>query len=135
MQPHLLRLRISALLGFLAVALGAMGAHGKVHDQLVAAGELAHWQTAVSYHLPHAILLVILALGGDRGGAMLSWAWRCVLGGIALFSGSLYVMAYYLPKTWDSKALAGVVFAATPIGGLLLMAGWLLLALSRWRRD
>ena len=134
MQPDPYRLRISALIGFLAVGLGAMGAHGAVHDQLLATGELAHWQTAVSYHLPHSILLVILAFVGNGGGRLTSWSWRCTLSGILLFSGSLYVMALYLPKTWGAKWLAGFIFGATPMGGLLLMAGWLLLALASWRR-
>ncbi|MDZ4287440.1 MAG: DUF423 domain-containing protein [Prosthecobacter sp.] len=134
MQPDHIRLRIAALMGFLAVALGAMGAHGAVHDKLQAAGELAHWQTGVSYHLPHSILLVILALVGNSGGKLASWSWRCLLGGILLFSGSLYIMAYFQPKTWAAQWLAGAVFGATPLGGLLLMTGWLLIVLSHWRR-
>jgi uncharacterized membrane protein YgdD (TMEM256/DUF423 family) len=133
MQPNLSRLRLSAFIGFLAVGLGAMGAHA-LHDALLARGGLEHWQTAVTYHLPHAIVLMVIALTGEAGGRMAAWSWRSFLAGILLFSGSLYVLAYFQPKTWDAKWLASIVFAATPLGGLCLMAGWLFLALSRWRR-
>lgn len=134
MQPDPLRLRISTLMGFLAVLLGALGAHGAVHDKLLASGELAHWQTGVSYHLPLSILLVLLAFTANAGGKLASWSWRCLLTGILLFSGSLYVLAYFQPKTWSLPWLSGLIIAATPIGGLLLMTSWLLLALSKWRR-
>jgi uncharacterized membrane protein YgdD (TMEM256/DUF423 family) len=93
MQPDPFRLRLSALMGFLAIALGASGAHGGVHDKLVAAGELAHWETAVQYHLPHAVVLLLLTLFASTRPQMV-WAWRLFLAGILLFSGSLYVLAY-----------------------------------------
>jgi uncharacterized membrane protein YgdD (TMEM256/DUF423 family) len=125
MQPDRDRLRISALLGFLAIALGSMGAHGAVHDQMLAAGELDHWRTAWSYHMPHALVLAGLAFLGNSGGKWLAWSWRCFFAGVLLFSGSLYLLAY-TQKAW----LAHV----TPFGGLSLMAGWLFLAMARWPR-
>ena len=120
------RLRISAILGFLAIMLGAMGAHGKVHDMLVAAGELDHWNTAVEYHLPHAILAAVLAIFGARGGKRAAWAWGFLIAGVLLFSGSLYVLALTGQK-W--------LGAVTPFGGLSLMLGWLTLALTRWEKE
>lgn len=120
------RLRLSALLGFAAIALGSMGAHGRVHDLVKAAGELEHWRTAVEYHLPHAILLTVLALAGRTGSRLADWSWRCLFAGVLLFSGSLYLLAL-TQQRW----LAHV----TPFGGLSLMAGWLLLALSAARRN
>jgi len=120
MQPDPFRLRLSALMGFLAIALGASGAHGGLHDQLKAAGELAHWETAVQYHLPHAVVLLLLTLFASSKPAMI-WAWRMVLVGIFLFSGSLYVLAYTGMK-W--------LGAVTPLGGLSLMIGWALIAIS-----
>ncbi|HYF35746.1 MAG TPA: DUF423 domain-containing protein, partial [Prosthecobacter sp.] len=106
MLPNHRRLRISAMLGFLAVALGAMGAHA-LRGQLTATGGLEHWQTAAAYHLPHSIVLVVLALAGGAGGRWAAWAWRAFLSGILLFSGSLYVIAYFQPKTWATQWLAG----------------------------
>lgn len=120
MSPDPLRLRVSALLGFLAISLGASGAHGPVHEKLKAAGELEHWETAVQYHLAHAIVLLLLTLFASSKPAML-WAWRMILAGVLLFSGSLYLLAYTGTK-W--------LGAITPLGGLSLMAGWTLIALS-----
>ncbi len=120
---HVLRLRLAALIGFTAVLLGALGAHGSVHEQLKAAGELDHWQTALQYHLPHALLLAVLALHGGSGRAH-TWAWRLIFAGILLFSGSLYVLALT-----QVRGLGAV----TPFGGLCLMLGWLLLAVGARR--
>ncbi|WP_395753213.1 DUF423 domain-containing protein [Prosthecobacter sp.] len=119
MQPSPLRLRLSALMGFLAIALGAFGAH-LLHDRLAATGRIATWETAVQYHLPHAVVLLLLALFAGERPAMV-WAWRLVFAGILIFSGSLYVLA-----------LTGIKWlgAITPIGGLSLMMGWLLLAID-----
>ena len=120
---HVLRLRLAALTGFTAVLLGALGAHGPVHEQLKAAGEVDHWQTALHYHLPHALLLAMLALHGGAGRAH-AWAWRLIFAGLLLFSGSLYVLALT-----QARGLGAV----TPFGGACLMLGWLLLAVGARR--
>lgn len=120
MNPDPFRLRLSALMGFLAIALGASGAHGAVHDKLVAVGKMANWETAVQYHLPHAVVLLLLALLAGRR-PLLVWAWRLFFVGILLFSGSLYVLAY----TGITK-----LGAITPLGGLSFMTAWVLIAMS-----
>jgi uncharacterized membrane protein YgdD (TMEM256/DUF423 family) len=120
MSPDPLRLRVSALLGFLAISLGASGAHGPVHEKLKAAGELEHWETALQYHLPHAVVLLLLTLFASSKPTMV-WAWCMILLGVLIFSGSLYLLAYTGIK-W--------LGAITPLGGLSLMAGWTLIALS-----
>lgn len=122
--PSTLRVRLSALLGLLAIILGSMGAHGSVHDMLVGANELDHWKTASFYHLTHAVLAALLALLAGRGGKAASWAWRFTVAGIFLFSGSLYVLAYTQVK-W--------LGAVTPFGGLSFMLGWICLAVAKWR--
>lgn len=124
MRPDPDRLRFSALMGFLAIALGAMGAHGSLHDHVKAVGGLANWETAVSYHLPLAVLLTALSFV-QGGGRLFAWSWRCLAGGVVVFSGSLYVLAYTQMK-W--------LGAITPLGGLGMLAGWLLLAMARWPR-
>lgn len=93
-------------LGFAAVALGAFGAHA-LRETLVSSGHTSTWQTAVLYHLIHSIAL--LAAPADK------WAGRCWIAGIVLFSGSLYWLSLGGPK------FLGPV---TPLGGLLLLAGW-----------
>ena len=106
--------RLAALAGFLAVALGAFGAHGlkPVFDQN---GTLAVWQTAALYHLVHAVVLLVLA----QKAAVARVPFALFGAGIVLFSGSLYALAVTNVK-W--------LGAITPIGGLCLLAGWLALA-------
>jgi len=109
--------RISAALGFLGVALGAFGAHG-FHDLLEKNGRLATWETAVLYHLSHAVVLLLVA-------ALLPFrraAWWLMFAGVFIFSGTLYVLALTNIK-W--------LGAITPFGGVSLLAGWLALALAR----
>ncbi len=102
--------RIAAGLCFLAVVLGAFGAHG-LRSTLETRGMLDVWNKAVLYHFIHAIVLLVLALHGsvNRG------AWWLLFGGIFLFSGSLYLMAL------TNLRWLGFV---TPFGGLCFLAGW-----------
>ena len=108
--------RIAALAGFLAVALGAFGAHG-LRAALEATGRVANWETAALYHLVHAAVLLALALRP----AVPRLPFALFSAGIVLFSGSLYVLALTNAK-W--------LVAVTPIGGLCLLGGWLTLALK-----
>ena len=105
--------RIAAGLGFLGVALGAFGAHA-LKPTLAAFGTADVWVTAVHYHLVHAVALLALAAAG-RASALTTWLWT---GGILVFSGSLYLLA-----TSGVKGLGAI----TPLGGLALLAGWLIL--------
>src|ERR1700719_10761 len=112
----ILLFRIAAILCFLAVALGAFGAHA-LRSTLEGHGMLDAWNKAVLYHFIHAIALLVLALFGttNRG------AWWLLFAGILLFSGSLYVMALTNVR-W--------LGAITPLGGLCFLAGWACLAIS-----
>ena len=113
----------AGLLGLTGVALGASGAHGQLHDALVAAGTLDTWRTAVLYHLIHAVAL--LALGAwTVGWPAARWIARGWIAGVVLFSGSLYWLALGGPK---------FVGPVTPLGGLAFLAGWLLLAWTAYR--
>ena len=113
--------RISAVLGFLAVALGAFGAHG-LHDVLEKNGRLATWETAVLYHLAHAVVMLVIATLRPPRIA----AWWLMLAGVIIFSGTLYVLALTNVK-W--------LGAITPIGGVCLLAGWLALACGKTQAD
>jgi uncharacterized membrane protein YgdD (TMEM256/DUF423 family) len=108
--------RISALVGFLAVALGAFGAHG-LKELLMRNNTGTFWETAVLYHLTHSAVLLLVSAREPFP----RWAWRLFAGGILIFSGSLYLLALTNLR-W--------LGAITPIGGLCLLAGWLALA---WR--
>ena len=112
--------RIAAVLGFLAVGIGAFGAHG-LKNRLEALGTTAPFQTGSQYHMYHA--LALLALGAVHGphranlaGTIAGWSF---LLGIVLFSGSLYLLAVTGTK-W--------LGAITPFGGILMMVGWVALA-------
>jgi uncharacterized membrane protein YgdD (TMEM256/DUF423 family) len=108
--------RVAAVLGFLAVALGAFGAHG-LKDLLTRNGTSAIWEKAVLYHFIHAVMLFVLA---QRPNLLLG-PWFCFLIGILIFSGSLYLLAVTNVRTLG---------AITPIGGLSFLAGWLWLAIQ-----
>ena len=100
---------LAALSGAMAVGAGAFGAHG-------ASGQAAEWlRTGGQYQLIHAVAALVAVQMGARGPG-----WLFVAGG-ALFAGTLYLMALGAPR-W--------LGAVTPLGGTLLIAGWLWLAWS-----
>lgn len=101
---------VAGLLGLLGVGLGAFGAHG-LRDILTERQMIEVWQTAVFYHLIHAVVL----LGLSQRGAKLGGRESCFLIGIFLFSGSLYGMALI---GWRGLG------AVTPVGGVFLLLGW-----------
>lgn len=112
-----------AAYGLLGVLLGAFGAHA-ARDRL-SAEMLRVWETAVQYQFWHALALLAVGLLAARvGGAWLDAAGAAFGLGVLVFSGSLYLLALT-----DVRLLGAV----TPIGGVLLIAGWacLLVALIR----
>jgi uncharacterized membrane protein YgdD (TMEM256/DUF423 family) len=107
----ILPLRIAAALSFLAVALGAFGAHA-LRSTLESQGMSEVWNKAVLYHLVHAVALVALCSVRTSNRT----AWWLLFAGIILFSGSLYLMALVNAR-W--------LGAITPLGGLCFLGGWL----------
>ena len=108
------QVRIAAVLGALAVALGAFGAHA-LAGVLTANGTLEVWKTASHYHFFHVLALLVMGATGLRSGLSFS----LLTAGMVVFSGSLYSLAVTNIK-W--------LGAITPIGGVLMIAGWLVLA-------
>ena len=107
----------------LGVVFGAFGAHA-LRDRL-AADMLAVFETGVRYHLIHALALLAVAWAASRWpGPMVSTAGWLFVGGILIFSGSLYLLA-----------ISGIRWlgAITPTGGLCLILGWALLAVGALR--
>ncbi|MGI4872877.1 MAG: DUF423 domain-containing protein [Janthinobacterium lividum] len=117
-------IQLAALLGGLSVAIGASGAHGPLRVMLEAAHRVDTFETAVRYQFYHTLaLLAIGVLAAARpelreplGTTALLW-----LGGIVLFSGSLYALCF------SGFTKLGAI---TPLGGLLFLAGWLRLLLA-----
>jgi uncharacterized membrane protein YgdD (TMEM256/DUF423 family) len=96
-----------------------MGAHGHVAEVLAMANSTHYWTTAGDYHLAHAVGLLVLCLAGESKALRAAW-WLMALG-MMIFSGSLYVLSYTGIK-W--------LGAITPIGGLLMIAGWIVAAIG-----
>ena len=117
----------SGALGFLAVALGAFGAHGlkaRLGPLPDGVDRLAWWNTAAHYHLAHALALGLVAyLASRTSSSAIPVAAVSFVLGTALFSGSLYVMT-----------LTGVRWlgAVTPLGGLAFLVGWAAIAAAAW---
>lgn len=120
-------LLISAALGTAGIAIGAFGAHvltdllaGISDDQIL---EREDWlETGVRYHMYHVPALMALAFASERLGKVTWVAWLWIVG-VLIFSGCLYAMS-----------LTGIriLGAIVPIGGLSLLAGWVVLGVKAW---
>ena len=120
-------LRLTAVLGALAVVLGAFGAHGL--KSLVGPAELDTFATGVRYHFYHTLAIGLVAAVFRTGGIsrpQLNWAARCWTIGVLLFSGSLYLLSLRSQLPFSVSWLGPV----TPIGGTFFIAGWVLLFLA-----
>lgn len=136
-QKHLTRMKNSllyaAILGGAAVVLGAFGAHAL--RETLAPERLQAYHTGVEYQFYHALaLLAVGLLSGNASGAARPWLRRsalCLVGGTLCFSGSIYLLALrdFYPEGLRAVLLP-VLGPITPIGGLLLIGGWLCLAVG-----
>lgn len=117
---------LAACAGATGVGLGAFGAHAL--KGLLGPAQVALWQTASQYHLLHAVALLALAAGissnAQHHGAWATWCVVTMATGVVLFSGSLYGLALGAPR---------MLGAVTPLGGLLLMVGWVLAGVWGWQ--
>jgi uncharacterized membrane protein YgdD (TMEM256/DUF423 family) len=115
-------LACAALNALVAIAAGAFGAH--VLEARLDAHHLAIFETAARYHVYHALGMALCAVAARLGLDAAVRAGWCMQAGLAIFAGSLYALALSGVK---------VLGAITPIGGVLMMTGWALLALAAWR--
>ena len=106
---------------FLAVALGAFGAH--YLKTRLSTEMLAVYQTGVQYQMYHALALILIAILSTKltHTAAISWSGWLLLAGMILFSGSLYALSLS-----GIKALGAI----TPLGGVAFLAGWVMLAVA-----
>ena len=125
-------LRVGAVWGFLAISMGAFGAHG-LEARFTSLGEIpgslsgerlkANFNTAAQYQMYCALAIVavgVLAQTGRGGAALQAAGWLFLLGSL-IFSGSLYILA-----TTGLRWLGAI----TPIGGVAMIAAWLALAVA-----
>ena len=111
---------IGSGLAFLAVALGAFGTHGL--KGRLSAYSIDIWKTGVQYHMIHAVALILIGiLAAQNDTKAVRTAGWLMVGGIAIFSGSLYALA-----VTDIKILGAI----TPLGGLCFLISWATLAVT-----
>ena len=125
---HRLTLAMAAVHGFLAVACGAFGAHGlnkKLANVADSAVRLGWWKTAAGYQLAHAAVLlgvaILLRMQAKTSLTVAAWSFSI---GMVVFSGTLYAMTLGAPRIFG---------AITPLGGTLLLCGWVALLVFAWR--
>lgn len=108
--------------GVLAVVLGAFGSHGL--KGLIPENDLEAYRTGIDYQMYHALLLLVLGSMGHLTEASKKWIFLILAAGIIFFSFSLYLLAVN-SLTEADLSIVGII---TPIGGVLLICGWILLA-------
>ncbi len=130
-NPFLL---LASLFGATGVALGALGAHAlkeKVKEGLMTTDQLAGWDTASKYQLLHALVLLFVFFLYNQTPTKLVKAsgWLFTLG-ILFFSGSIYCLS--------TMGISGINFRfmgpITPLGGVMLIAGWVCLLVYSLRK-
>ncbi|HXU26769.1 MAG TPA: DUF423 domain-containing protein [Bacteroidia bacterium] len=122
---------IAGLFGTTGVALGALGAHAlkqKMQEGVLTIDQLNAFDTGTKYQLMHAIVLFILAyINRDKQIKLYTIASYLITIGILFFSGSIYMLS-----TQNISGIhAGFIFGPiTPLGGLLLIAGWICITIQ-----
>lgn len=112
---------LGSINAFLAVVLGAFGAHAlknKLSEKMLNA-----FETGVHYHLIHAVALIVVAIlikSTTSTSSLPTWSGWLLVSGIVLFSGSLYALSL------SGITRLGII---TPLGGVAFLAGWLILAI------
>jgi len=118
-------IRTGAILGALAVVLGAFGAHAL--REILSDKGLALWETAVRYHFYHALALLVIGLLYDRvPSSRLRLASGLFVVGFLLFCGSLYALSFREVAAINLSWLGPI----TPLGGVCFILAWLLLAFN-----
>ncbi len=113
-----------AILGILSVIIGAFAAHGL--NPLITSEAIQSFETGVRYQMYHALLLLFIGSSNliSTKSKKLSFYLICI--GVLFFSGSIYALATNALTSFDFKAIGFV----TPIGGMLLISGWVILLIN-----
>jgi|SRR5690606_37593532 len=121
-------LTVGALYGMFAVILGAFGAHA--FKKILPAEKLVSFETGVKYQIYHALLLVGIGLFLQFQTTLEKSAAWCLMAGTLIFSGSIYLLSFADHWGVNLKWLGPI----TPLGGLLMIVGWGLLAFYFFRK-
>lgn len=124
-------IKTAAILGVLAVALGAFGAH--TLRELISEYAVGIFETGVRYHFYHVFaLLAVGILYKEYPNKLMRWAGIMFVTGIILFSTSLYLLSIVKGFVQPGYAWLGPI---TPVGGACFIAGWVLLFMGCYRKD
>lgn len=115
---------VGAILGILAVILGAFAAHGL--EKIVDDKAIKSFETGVRYQMYHAFLLLILGSTSFLNLKLKKTVFYLVIIGLIFFSGSIYGLATNDISSFDFKSIALI----TPVGGLLLIVAWLVMLIG-----
>lgn len=130
------KLTLIGVLGAIAVALGALGAHflkSKLPSGLITPDQLNGFDTAVKYQMYHTLAMLGLFLFSMHNPhKYIAWAFNCFLIGIVFFSGSLYFLC---TRNLFGAEWLKVLGPITPIGGLFFIAGWIFIALVGFKTE
>jgi uncharacterized membrane protein YgdD (TMEM256/DUF423 family) len=126
---HKTFLQFASLLGALAVALGAFGAHAL--KRIAPEAVVNIFETGVRYQFYHVFALIAAGiLYRDFSNKWMLWAGNSFIAGILLFSGSLYILTYLKASAKSGFDWVGII---TPFGGLAFIAGWICMFISLYK--
>lgn len=130
------KLTTIGILGAIAVAFGALGAHylkSKLTSGLISTDKLNGFDTGVKYQMYHTLAMLLLVIYAKiKPHSLINWAYYSFLIGIILFSGSLYVLCTRNLFNADWLKLLGPI---TPIGGLFFIAGWIFIGIIGFKSE
>ena len=115
---------IGVLMALIGILLGAFGAHGL--EAVLSPEKLASFEVGVRYQLYHGLALLVLSLLIFKGSAVIKQVASLIVIGTLLFSGSIYILSF--ATAWNFSP--GFLVFITPLGGVLLIIGWLRLLVA-----
>ncbi|CAD0001559.1 MULTISPECIES: DUF423 domain-containing protein [Flavobacterium] len=118
----------AALFGMIAIIFGAFGAHAL--KEILSPEQLTSFETGVRYQMYHAFFLFFVASRKELSLKTLKVIYNLVLGGVLLFSGSIYLLTTKNVTSVDFKIIGFV----TPIGGFLLIFAWFVLLATFFKK-
>jgi uncharacterized membrane protein YgdD (TMEM256/DUF423 family) len=118
----------AAFLGMTAIILGAFGAHAL--KKVLSLEELNTFETGVKYQMYHALFLLFVGLSQNIAEKTKRIIFYCIVTGVLFFSGSIYLLATDGLNTFNFKTIGFI----TPIGGLLLIVGWIWLFIDFYKK-
>ena len=112
------------LFGLIGVIMGAFATHGL--KPVLTPESLDSFETGVKFQMYHSLLFILLGTVKPMNHRLSNWVFILLLGGILLFSGSIYLLATNSLTSFDFTAIALI----TPLGGIMLIGCWMLLLIS-----